>query len=95
MKTGRKVRPGHLFRFAVCTICAAGLLACGGGGQTVATVGADAPASAPGPAPSPVGPIQNPILFAAQVPTLGDFASRASTFGNHRADLVQIGRAHV
>ncbi len=26
------------------------------------------------------------------MPTLGDFASRASTFGNHRADLVQVAR---
>ena len=91
MKTGRKVRLGHLLQFAVCTICAVSLVACGGGDQAAATVGgADSPAAAPGPAPSPVGPIQNPILFAAQAPTLGDFASRGSTFGNHRADVNRV-----
>ena len=44
------------------------------------------------PAPSPVGTITNPILFATQVPTLQDFASRASTFGNHRADAERVAR---
>jgi Hydrazine synthase alpha subunit middle domain/FG-GAP-like repeat len=39
------------------------------------------------PTISAAGPIANPILFAAQVPTLNDFASRASTFGNHRGAL--------
>ncbi|MCY7388382.1 MAG: hypothetical protein LH481_10010 [Burkholderiales bacterium] len=33
------------------------------------------------------GPMPNTILFVAQVPTMNDFASRASTFGNHRASM--------
>jgi hypothetical protein len=39
-----------------------------------------------------VGTITNPILFAAQVPTFQDFASRASTFGNHRASPDRVAR---
>jgi hypothetical protein len=42
--------------------------------------------------PSPIGAIQSPVLFATQVPTLNDFASRASTFGNHRAALDSVAR---
>ncbi len=42
--------------------------------------------------PLPAGPVANPILFAAQVPTLADFASRASTFGNHRGALDSVAR---
>ncbi len=34
----------------------------------------------------------NPILFVTQVPVLGDFASRGSTFGNHRATLDSVAR---
>jgi hypothetical protein len=42
-------------------------------------------------ATSPIGPITNPILFAAQVPSLGDF-DRASTFGNHRGRIGNVAR---
>lgn len=38
------------------------------------------------------GPMPNPILFVTQVPTLSDFASRASTFGNHRASMDSVAR---
>jgi hypothetical protein len=90
MKSNRRVRLACLLQSAVCTV---GLLACGGGGQAEATAEAGS-ASAPtsGAAPSAVGTIQNPILFAAQVPTLTDFASRASTFGNHRAEVGRVAR---
>ena len=50
------------------------------------------PQPAPGTTPSAVGSITNPILFVTQVPTLQDFASRASTFGNHRADAESVKR---
>ncbi len=50
------------------------------------------PQPAPGPTPSAIGSITNPILFVTQVPTLQDFASRASTFGNHRADAESVKR---
>lgn len=39
-----------------------------------------------------MGAITNPILFVTQVPTLQDFAARASTFGNHRADTESVKR---
>ncbi len=42
------------------------------------------------------GPVTPPaasaILFATQVPTMNDFASRASTFGNHTATMDQVAR---
>ena len=84
MKTGRELRLGHLLQSV---FCAFGLLACGGsgggGGQTLAAAEADSSVS-------PAGSTRNPILFAAQVPTLIDFASRASTFGNHRAEVGRV-----
>ena len=39
-----------------------------------------------------MGSITNPILFATQVPTFQDFATRASTFGNHRASSDRVAR---
>ncbi len=42
--------------------------------------------------PGGSGPMQNPIMFALQVPTMNDFASRASTFGNHTAGMDQVAR---
>ena len=40
---------------------------------------------------SPFGPITSPVLFATQVPSLGDF-DRASTFGNHRGRIGNVAR---
>ena len=34
----------------------------------------------------------NPILFVTQVPSLGDFTGRASTFGNHGTSPEQVAR---
>ena len=39
-----------------------------------------------------MGSITNPILFVTQVPTFQDFASRGSTFGNHRATSDRVAR---
>jgi Hydrazine synthase alpha subunit middle domain/FG-GAP-like repeat len=69
----------------------------GGLVQSVATINGPggyqvAPTPETGRAPIPIGAIQNPILFVTQVPTLSDFASRASTFGNHRAALDSVVR---
>ena len=38
------------------------------------------------------GPLDNPILFVAQVPTLGDFTARLSTFGNHKTGSSEVVR---
>ncbi|MEQ1515912.1 MAG: dockerin type I domain-containing protein [Usitatibacteraceae bacterium] len=38
------------------------------------------------------GPVAGTIMFVAQVPTMSDFASRASTFGNHRAAMDSVAR---
>ena len=45
-----------------------------------------------GGSPAGGGPLPNTILFVAQVPTMNDFASRASTFGNHRAGMDEVAR---
>ena len=82
MRSGRKARLSSLFHAAV---CAAGLVACGGGQQSDA-----AAADAGGPAPSLVGTVTNPILFAAQVPTFPDVGSRAATFSNHTGDVSKV-----
>ena len=37
-------------------------------------------------------PQANPIMFVTQVPTLNDFAARASTFGNHLANMDSVAR---
>lgn len=36
--------------------------------------------------------VANPILFVTQVPGMGDFASRASTFGNHVSGIDRVPR---
>ncbi len=41
---------------------------------------------------TPGAPADNPIMFVTQVPTLNDFASRASTFGNHTASMDSVAR---
>ena len=41
---------------------------------------------------STVAPASGTIMFATQVPTMNDFASRASTFGNHRASMDAVAR---
>jgi hypothetical protein len=41
---------------------------------------------------TPVAPAGNPIMFVTQVPTLNDFASRASTFGNHTSSMDNVAR---
>lgn len=38
------------------------------------------------------GAVGGTIMFVAQVPTMSDFASRASTFGNHRASMDSVAR---
>ncbi|MEO8385586.1 MAG: dockerin type I domain-containing protein [Betaproteobacteria bacterium] len=38
------------------------------------------------------GPTDNPIMFVAQVPTLGDFTGRLSTFGNHKTGADEVVR---
>jgi hypothetical protein len=38
------------------------------------------------------GAVAGTIMFVAQVPTMSDFASRASTFGNHRASMDSVAR---
>ncbi len=38
------------------------------------------------------GPVAGTIMFVAQVPTMNDFASRASTFGNHLASMDSVVR---
>lgn len=38
------------------------------------------------------GPVAGTIMFVAQVPTMNDFASRASTFGNHLANMDSVVR---
>jgi hypothetical protein len=40
----------------------------------------------------PAGPIPNPILFVAQIPTPTDFLGRLSTFGNHLTGATQVVR---
>lgn len=57
---------------------------------TPTTTPSTTPITPPGPAPGNAA-IVNPILFAAEVPTLVDFASRASTFGNHLASEARRG----
>ncbi|HEY5973086.1 MAG TPA: hypothetical protein VIT22_14200 [Pseudoxanthomonas sp.] len=50
-------------------------------------------ARAPLQASAAAAPIQNPILFVTQVPTPGDlFASRMSTFANHRPNMKSVPR---
>jgi fibrillarin-like rRNA methylase len=66
----------------VSTLSAAGLL--GAANQWIVVPTTDQ-------ATSSTGPITNPILFAAQVPSLGDF-DRASTFGNHRGRIDSVAR---
>jgi hypothetical protein len=39
-----------------------------------------------------LGSIANPILFVTQVPALGDFAGRASTFGTHLTGVEEVPR---
>lgn len=41
---------------------------------------------------TPGVPAGNPIMFVTQVPTLNDFASRASTFGNHTSSMDSVAR---
>jgi len=97
MITCRRDSVSRLFQSVVCAV---GLVACGGGGQSAATA---APPSTPSPAPAPssdpvlipgaaVGTIATPILFAAQVPTLRDIGARASTFSNHLGDVGRVAR---
>jgi hypothetical protein len=93
MKSGRKVRLSSLFQAAV---CAAGLVACGGGGKSAATAAdidsGTAPVLIPGAA---VGNVTNPLLFATQVPTLKngkDTGTRAATFSNHLGDVSGVVR---
>jgi hypothetical protein len=86
------------------TLIAAALLACGEGGgggpsgdasaPTPAPAPAPAPAPNPGPTPVPVPPTAGtfPLLFVTQVPIASDFATIASTFGNHKADMASVGR---
>ncbi len=69
---------------------------------TAAPLAAVSPAGAPA-APTAATPgsasaseggngLANPILFVAQVPIPGDFATIASTFGNHLTGMEQVGR---
>ena len=66
------------------------LLACAGEN------GANEPSGdgrAPSETPTPAGSAtEYPILFVTQIPIPEDFATVASTFGNHRADLYSAGR---
>ena len=61
------------------------LLACGA---------EDSRATLPPPnSPNPVGDTtQYPIMFVTQMPIAEDFATIASTFGNHKASLYEVGR---
>lgn len=65
------------------------------GGGPVTPVPGPAPDPSPGPAPAPIPdpPVAGdfPILFVTQVPVKADFATIASTFGNHKPD---VGVAH-
>ena len=54
----------------------------------ISAVKARAPAS-PG---NPGGPSPGTIMFVTQIPSMNDFASRASTFGNHRATMDSVAR---
>jgi Hydrazine synthase alpha subunit middle domain len=94
MKSGRKHRLSSLFQAAV---CAAGLVACGGGSQSAnshsgGAASGGSPVLIPGAA---VGNVTNPILFATQVPTLmggNDTGTRAATFSNHLGEVGRVAR---
>src|SRR5688500_8442899 len=69
-------------------LAAASKHAAGHGALATPTAGVSGLAS-----PTVTGPIQNPILFVAQVPTPGDpFQSRMSTFANHIPDIESVPR---
>ncbi len=101
--TGRKRRSTNLLHAA---ICAAGLVACGGGGGQSAATATDAATDAGGSTPvtgsapvliagAAVGNIGNPILFVTQVPTLKDgkdTGTRAATFSNHLGEPSRVVR---
>ena len=98
MKSGRKHRLSSLLHAVV---CAAGLVACGGGSRSAATAADIGPGSVePGSTPAlipgaTVGNVTNPILFATQVPTLkngGDTGTRAATFSNHLGEVGRVAR---
>src|SRR5450432_411007 len=42
--------------------------------------------------PATAQQLPNPILFVTQVPIPADFATIASTFGNHRSEMISAGR---
>ncbi len=60
-------------------------------GRAAAPAAAPAPA-APTPAPEGGNGLANPILFVAQFPIAGDFATIGSTFGNHRTSMEEVAR---
>lgn len=70
------------------------LLSMGAAPASTGEVASRAMSASPSPSPAAAeGPIPNPILFVAQVPTPGDpFASRLSTFANHIPNLGSVPR---